>query len=153
MDLKPLHLLKARILVLEEDPVLRTGLCGMLAGAGFAVAERTSCASGADRIDLVLAGPDAKHMRRAALDRLDRSAPVILLIDRKTWTGFDFLDAANELGAVAVLQRPFPRAALLRLVAEVLSDPAPSTAPTDEGDAELPGLAELLLRLENPNFA
>jgi hypothetical protein len=75
------------------------------------------------------------------------------LIDRKTWTGFDFLDAANELGAVAVLQRPFPRAALLRLVAEVLSDPAPSTAPTDEGDAELPGLAELLLRLENPNFA
>ena len=152
MHLKPLRLPKACILVLEEDPTLRAGLRGLLTDAGYALAESANGADRAGRIDLVLAGLGAPQTLKAALDRLDRSAPIILLVDRKAWAGFDFFDAANDLGAVAVLQRPFPRSALLRLVAKVLSEPACGAAPAEDGEAELPGLADLLLRLENPNF-
>lgn len=150
MHLKPLRLPKACILVLEEDSMLRAGLRSLLADAGYALAEGNG-ADWAGRIDLVLAGLGVRQTLQAALERLDRSAPIILLVDRTAWTGFDFFDAANDLGAVAVLQRPFPRSALLRLVAKVLSEPACGAA-AEDGEAEPPGLADLLLRLENPNF-
>jgi DNA-binding NtrC family response regulator len=151
MYLKPLHMPKARILVLEEDRALRASLRGLLSGAGYAPAESANGTVG--RIDLVLASLDGRQTPKAALDLLDRSAPVILLVDYKAWAGFDFFDVANDLGAVAVLQRPFPRAALLRLVARVLSEGGRGAAPVEDNHAELPGLAELLLQLENPNFA
>jgi hypothetical protein len=153
MYLKPLHLPKASILVLEEDPVLRAGLCGLLTTVGYVAAESANERGRAGRIDLVLAGFGPRQTPKAALDRLDRFAPLILLVDHRAWTGFDFLDAANDLGAVAVLQRPFPRSALLRLVAKVLAEPADNAGPAVRDDGELPGLAELLLHLENPNFA
>src|ERR1700754_1090815 len=100
MYLKPLHLPKASILVLAEDSALRTSLRGLLSGAGYALAEN---ANGTDsgRIDLVLASLGAWQTSSALRDLRDRSAPVILLIDRKAWTGFDFFDLANDLGAVA----------------------------------------------------
>lgn len=150
MYLKPLRMPKARILVLEEDRALRATLGGLLSGAGYALAESANGAVG--RIDLVLASLDGRQTPKAALDLLDRSAPIILLVDRKAWAGFDFFDVANDLGAVAVLQRPFPRSALLRLVASVLSDRGRGVATVEDRNAELPGLAELLLQLENPNF-
>ena len=153
MYLKPLCLPKASILVLEEDPVLRAGLGALLTGVGYMLAASPSGAGRAGRIDLVLAGLGPRQTPKAALDRLEGSAPVILLVDHKAWTGFDFFDAADNLGAVAVLRRPFPRSALLRLVAEVLSEPTHWAAPAVRDDGELLGLAELLLHLENPNFA
>lgn len=143
---------KANILVLAPDHRLRNDLRSLLTDAGYVLPEGVDGASRAGRIDLVLATPDAWSVSKAALHLLDRSVPVILLVDRKAWLGFDFFDAADAIGAVAVLQRPFPNAALLRLVANVLSEPSPGPAP-DEHDPELPGLAELLLQLENPNFA
>lgn len=152
MYLKPLHMPKASILVLEQDRRLRAGLCSLLTDAGYALTEGVTGAGKTGRIDLALVAPGAWPVSEAALDLLDRSVPVILLIDRKAWLGFNFFDAADALGAVAVLQRPFPNAALLRLVAAVLSEPGHGPAP-DENDDELPGLAELLLQLENPNFA
>ena len=51
--------------------------------------------------------------------------------------------------AAAVLQRPFSRSALLSLVAEVLSQPIRDAAEADR--AALPGPADLLICLENPN--
>lgn len=152
MYLESLNLPKARILVLEEDSLLRAGLCSLLAETGYAPAEAADRANPVGEIDLVLAGFSARQTTKAALRLLDRTAPVILLVDRAAWIGFDFFDAANDLGAVAVLQRPFSRSALLRVVAKALSEPAHGAAYA-EGAEEQPGLAELLLRLENPNFA
>jgi len=153
VHLKPLCQPKACILVLEEDTVLRAGLRGLLSSVGYALAEGTDGTHSAGRIDLVLAGLAARQSPKAALNLPDRSVPVILLVDHKAWAGFDFLDAANDLGAAAVLQRPFPRSALLRLVARVLAETGQGGAPEEGGDAEPRGLSELLLQLENPNFA
>jgi hypothetical protein len=150
MYLKPLHLPKATILVLEEDPFLRAGLCSLLSAAGYLLAEAAGGANPAGRADLVLRGLGPDQAPRAARELLDHSVPVILLVDSAAWTGLDFFDAANALGAAAVLQRPFSRTALLSLVAEVLSQPTRDAAETDR--AELPGLADLLICLENPNL-
>ncbi|MDQ7249111.1 hypothetical protein [Dongia sedimenti] len=152
MSLKSLHLPKSRILVLEQNCRLRADLCSLLTDAGYALTDGEDGAGQAGPIDLALAAPDAWRASKAALDLLDRPVPVILLIDRKAWFGFDFFDAANELGAAAVLQRPFPNAALLRLVANMLAEPGPGPAPI-ENDGQQPGLAELLIQLETPNFA
>ena len=153
MYLKPLLLPKSCVLVLEDDPILHAGLCSLLADVGYVLAEAADGANPAARIDLVLAGISARHAPKAALHLLNRAAPAILLVDRASWAGFDFFDAANDLGAVAVLQRPFSRSALLSLVAKVLSESPCDTLPAQENNAELPGLAEILLQLENPNFA
>jgi CheY-like chemotaxis protein len=153
MYLKPLLLPKACLLVLEDDPILQAGLCSLLADVGYVLAEAAAAANPDGRIDLVLAGISARQAPKAALHLLNRSAPVILLVDRASWACFDFLDAANDFGAVAVLQRPFSRSALLGLVAKVLSESPGDTVAAQDNNAELPGLAELLLQLENPNFA
>ena len=152
MLLEPLHLSKACILVLDADPDRRAGLCKLLADRGYRLADGVDGADASgNRIDLVLAGvgpaPGAGHVR---LPSLDRAVPVIALIDRAAWLGFDFFDAANELGAVAVLQRPFSRTTLLRLIAAVLADPTGAGTRCESWDEEPAGLAELLRRLENP---
>jgi CheY-like chemotaxis protein len=103
MYLKPLHLPKATILVLEEDPFLRAGLCSVLSAAGYLLAEAAGGANPAGRADLVLRGLGPDQAVRAARERLDHSVPAILLVDRAAWTGLDFFDAANAIGAAAVL--------------------------------------------------
>jgi DNA-binding response OmpR family regulator len=153
MYLKPLRLPKACILVLEDDPNRRSGLCRMLAESGFHPAESANAAAG-DRIDLVLASIEAHRPRYAgpAPHRLDVSIPVIALVDHAAWTGFDFFDAANELGAAAVLQRPFSRTSLLRLIATVLSAPVPGVEAAGMAENRS-GLADLLYAQENANPA
>jgi hypothetical protein len=147
MILKPLRSPKASVLVLEEDPFLRAGLCSILTAADYELAEAAEGANPGAGIDLVLAGVDAQ----TALQRLDCAAPVILLVDHAAWSGLEFLDAANDLRAVAVLQRPFSRAALLGLMSQALSQPERDALPADP--AELPSLAELIVSLDNPNLA
>jgi hypothetical protein len=150
MYLKPLHLPKASILVLEQDPFLRAGLYSLLTAAGYHLAEGTGGADHAGRVDLVLTGFGPDQKPEAALQLLDRSVPVVLMVDGAAWSCLDFFDVANALGAAAVLPRPFSRSALLRVVAEVLSQPLRDAAAPDP--AELPTLAELLIHLDNPNF-
>jgi DNA-binding response OmpR family regulator len=150
MYLKPLPLPKASILILEQDPFLRAGLCSLLTAAGYQLAEGTGGASPAGRVDLVLTGIGPDQKPEAALELLDHSVPVVLMVDGAAWSRLDFFDVANDLGAAAVVPRPFSRAALLRVVAEVLSQPLRDAAEPDP--AELPTLAELLIHLDNPNF-
>jgi len=142
--LRPLRGPKALVLVLEEDPFLRPGLCSVLTAAGYGLAGNADATHPLDRIDLILAGAGA----RSKLQRLDRAAPVILLVDHATWLRLDFLDAANDLGAVAVLQRPFSHAALLGLVAQVLAQPERAGAPAGRRNRTEP-----LVLLDNPNLA
>jgi DNA-binding NtrC family response regulator len=153
MYLKPLHLPKACILVLEEDTKLRTALCNLLIDAGYTVADAESGANTVGHVDLVLAGIGAQCGPSAPLDLLERAVPAIALVDRRAWTGFDFFDAANDLGAVAVLQRPFTRAALLHLMATILSNPERETAPAEDDDADEAGPADLLPHLDHSHFA
>jgi CheY-like chemotaxis protein len=150
MYLQPPYQPKASILVLEEDPFLRAGLCSLLTGAGYGVVEAPVSAGPTGRIDLVLAGIDARRAPNTAVTLLDRSAPVVLLVDHAAWSGLDFLDAANAFGAIAVLPRPFSRAALLSLVVKALSQPMRDVA--ENAHAEMPALAELLICVDNPNF-
>jgi hypothetical protein len=152
MYLKPLHLPKPSILVLEDDSALRAGLCRLLNAAGYVLTEGGTGTSRAGRIDLVLAGIGARPTPKAALHLLDRAVPAILLVDRAAWAGFDFFDAANELGAVAALQRPCSRSVLLRLVAKVLADSMRGARPAEDADPH-PAQADVLVQLENPNFA
>ena len=145
MHLKPQHLPKAAVLVLEEDPFLRAGLCSLVAKAGYVLAEDPGDANPTRSVDLVLAGIGASQV----LPRQDRAAPLILLVDHGAWSGLDFLDTANAVGAAAVLPRPFSRFALLSLMAKVLAQSL-----SDEAErAELPNPTEPLIYFDNPNFA
>jgi DNA-binding NtrC family response regulator len=150
MYLKPLQLQKASILVLEENPFLRAGLVRLLTDAGYIVAEGMSGAPSATRADLVLAGIAPRQTPKKALPRLDHAVPMILLVDQCTWSGLDFLDAANEFGAAAVLPRPFSRSALLGLIAKVLSQPLHEA---EDAEADFPGPAERPNFLDSPNLA
>jgi len=145
MYLKPLQLPKPCILVLEEDIARRAGLCSLLLDAGYDLADCTRGAAATGRTDLVLAPIGTQRRSQAALHLLDPAVPVIALVDRVAWTGFDFFDAANELGAVAVLQRPYSRSALLRLIAATLSG---ETAMTEDTAYVAP-----VPRLEDPDQA
>ena len=151
MYLQPPRPPKACILLLEQDPFLHAGLARLLGDAGYRLAEGADGADPAGRIDLVLAGFGVDRSPQAALQLLAHSAPLILLVDQAAWSGLDFLDAANEFGAAAVLPRPFTRAALLSLVAETLSQLRRDG--TQARPAELSTLVELLNHLDNPNFA
>src|SRR5687767_191123 len=123
MHLKPLHLPKACILVLEDEPKLRATLCRLLIDAGYAIADARIDANPIGHVDLVIAGIGGQRAPSAALGLFEHAVPAIALVDCTAWAGFDFFDAANDLGAVAVLPRPFSRAALLHLMAMVLSNP------------------------------
>jgi len=153
MHLKALHLPKTRILLLERDPHLRAGLHRWLAEAGYLLADDTHDAHAGRPVDLVIAGLCAQTLAAADLQPFGRAVPVIILVDRSAWTGFDFFDAANTLGAVAALQRPFSRAAFLHLIGSVLASEDDGAAACDVADDEPPALSELLLGLDGPNFA
>lgn len=151
MSLKPLLLPKASILVLEDDPHLRAGLCHLLADEGYRAVDRADDGIAVD-LALVSAGPGrAPGSALAALPPLACAVPVIALVNRAAWVEFGFLDAANEVGAVAVLQRPFSRPALLRLIAAVLSSGA--AAETEGRDEASADLSELIRRLESPRLS
>jgi DNA-binding response OmpR family regulator len=146
----PLPLTKASILVLESDPVLCKSLRDLLGDEGYRLVDSAEA-----EIDLVIAGIGCGRVpaaRQAATLRYD-GVPLIALVDQAGWLGFEFFDAANALGAVAVLRRPFPRAALLRLIGAVLSQTSDGAAEDAASDDEQASLSELLLQLENPNFA
>jgi CheY-like chemotaxis protein len=153
MHLKWLHRPKARILVLEDDPKLRTVLCGLLIDAGYAIADARIDANAISHVDLVLAGIGGQRAPSAALGLLQRAAPAIVLVDRMAWTGLDFFDAANDIGAVAVLQRPFSRAALLHLVAMILSNPEGNVMTMEDDDADEVDPADRLLHGHRLHFA
>jgi hypothetical protein len=143
MQLKPPHLPKASILVLEQDPFLRADLCSLLTVAGYRLAESADCANHAGRVDLVLAGIGTDQPPEATSELLDRAVPVILIADNAARSGHEFFDAANAFGATAILLRPFSRAALLCLMAKLLSQPPRDAAELDP--AEHPARAELLI--------
>ena len=70
---------------------------------------------------------------------------MLVLVDHAAWSGIGFFDVANALGAAAILQRPFARAALLRSVDTVLSQSNVVRMAEDSWDVLRPESSESFL--------
>jgi len=126
----PLAAVRRCILIVDDDQRARQQLQTLLAANGFAVVEAgngriarrilAECA-----IDLVITDifmPECDGFELiAAIRTMDLPVPVIAMSDYESWTGLNFLDAANDLGAAAVIGKPFQAISLLRLIVEALA--------------------------------
>ena len=121
--------LMIRILVIEDESSVRTGLVRVLANAGYDVADT---ANGTDGLrlwreggaDLVLTDilmPDTNGIE--VILELQKSAPglpVIAMSAGERSADFALLAEAKVLGAVSLLRKPFSRDELLAVVAAAL---------------------------------
>jgi CheY-like chemotaxis protein len=113
------------VLIVDDDPRARRQLQGLLGANGYAVIEAGNGKIargllGEREIDLVLSDifmPECDGFELiAAIRAMEHPIPVIAMSDHESWTGLNFLDAANDLGATAVLEKPFRADVLLRLI-------------------------------------
>ena len=122
------------ILIVDDDRAARQQLQLSLSTGGFNVIEAANgrVARGilAERdIDLVVTDifmPECDGFELiAAIRDMNRPMPVIAMSDHEGWTGLNFFDAANDLGAAAVIEKPFRSAVLLQLVGQTLAETRP----------------------------
>jgi CheY-like chemotaxis protein len=120
-----------RVLVVEDDPVLRDILRTLLTDEGYvartatdgshALAKLQTWRPGPILLDLMMPGMDGWSFRRAQLAKPSlASIPVVMLS-----AAYASWREAEKLGVAAVLAKPYDFDALLTLVAKVL-DPAGS---------------------------
>jgi len=117
------------VLIVDDDPRARRQLRRLMAANGYTAIEAANgrIARGllAERdIDLVLSDifmPECDGFELiAAVRGMKQPIPVIAMSDHERWTGLSFLDAANDLGAAAVIEKPFRAQVLLNLIEEAL---------------------------------
>ena len=129
MYLRPSELSRPRIIVLDEDPATMKQLSGFLSSKGYAVIGADTAAAAWDllriaRLDLVIASAVFPEREGAAwrvlLEDRHVNVPVIAMCARCVDNDIALFDAANALGAAAVLQKPFNAASLQGLVEELL---------------------------------
>jgi DNA-binding NtrC family response regulator len=122
--------LRHSVLIVDDDPAARRQLRTLLDANGYAVIEAGNgrIARGLlaeQEIDLVVSDifmPECDGFELiAAIRAMAHPVPVIAMSDHESWTGLNFLDAANDLGAAAVIEKPFRAQLLLRLVDETLA--------------------------------
>lgn len=120
-----------RILVMDDDEVLRSALRAALEGAGYEVVEAADGAAGlqlyrdggADLVlvDIFMPERDGLEVIRAL--RGEGSRPKIIAISGGGQTGqLDALDAAAALGASRTLRKPFEPQGLLSAIRELLGE-------------------------------
>lgn len=118
------------VLIVDDDADARRQLRTLLAANGYSVIEagnghiaRRLLAE--NDIDLVVSDifmPECDGFELiAAIRDMEHPVPVIAMSDHESWTGLNFFDAANDLGAAAVIEKPFRATAILRLVGETLT--------------------------------
>jgi DNA-binding NtrC family response regulator len=130
MFFQPSRAVRRSVLIADDDPEARRQLRNLLAANGYAVIEagngriaRTLLSEQAPDVvvsDIFMPECDGFELI-AAIRAMDRPIPVIAMSDHESWTGLNFLDAANDLGAAAVLEKPFRAHTLLRLLGDVLA--------------------------------
>lgn len=127
----------ASVLLVDDDPVLRMAIALAFEGAGWRV--RTA-ADGAEALaafrteipclvvtDIVMPNEDGIGLIRA-LKGARPSVPIIAVSGRP-WLGeLDVFELATELGADAILQKPFDEDVLIGLASGLLEDPAERAA-------------------------
>jgi DNA-binding NtrC family response regulator len=126
----PPHCAQRSILIVDDDRRAREQLGTLLTANNFMVIEagngrvaRTILAEQAVALvvtDIFMPECDGFELI-AAIRAMERPMPVIAMSDHESWTGLNFLDAANDLGAVAVIEKPFRGALLLGLVRAALA--------------------------------
>lgn len=128
--------LMARILVADDEALLRRTLRAMLEKAGHTVEEAKDgnealARFGVERPDLVLIDivmPDREGVETIReLRRLDSQVPIIAMSGGGTVGGTLFLELATQLGATRTLHKPIRQADLIALVDGCLgiAQPAP----------------------------
>ncbi len=120
----------ARILIIDDEPNLRSMLRRMLHQAGHQVSEADNGAEGInlylrDPPDLVITDilmPKKEGIETIiALHRADPDLPIIAISGGGRSGGVDFLCSAKKLGARHTLSKPFRGDQLLSAVSESLS--------------------------------
>ncbi len=120
----------ARILIIDDEPNLRSMLRRMLHQAGHQVSEAGNGAEGIDSYerdppDLVITDiimPIKEGIETIiALHRADPDLPIIAISGGGRSGGKDFLSSAEKLGARHTLSKPFRGEQLLGAVSESLS--------------------------------
>lgn len=117
------------ILVIDDSPVARIAMRGMLETAGFTVTEadggrqgvRTFRSVGAEVVlcDQFMPGFNGLE----AIAELRRESPDVKIIAISTGGSGDVLPKARRMGADAILYKPFGPAALVAAIKEVLQKP------------------------------
>jgi CheY-like chemotaxis protein len=144
----------ARVLTVEDDPIVRADLRLVLEDAGFGV-----CPDARDGIeavelarehrpdliliDLGLPGIDGIEATRRILD--ERDVPIVALTGHRTG---GFVERAIEAGAVAHVLKPFHEAQLVDTITGALTDRASRDQTVAEASAEAQHRHQLL-RIES----
>ena len=129
MFLQPPCVVRNTILIVDDDANARRQLRNLLSANGYWVIEATNGRVAREllavqEIDLVVSDifmPECDGFELiAAIRAMSHPMPVIAMSDHESWTGLNFLDAANDLGAAAVIEKPFRAQTLLRLIDDAL---------------------------------
>lgn len=120
----------ASILVIDDDPLVRTTLRKVLERAGHQVVEAADGIQGLDqyrahRADVVVTDiimPDKEGIATIMdLRRVDPAVKIIAISGGGRTGTFDFLRIAKEFGAAKTLQKPFANEALLAAIQECIA--------------------------------
>jgi DNA-binding NtrC family response regulator len=129
MYLQPTSVVRSTILIVDDDAAARRQLRNLLAANGYWVIEAGNGRIAREflavqEIDIVVSDifmPECDGFELiAAIRAMEHPVPVIAMSDHESWTGLNFFDAANDLGAAAVIEKPFRAHVLLRLIDEAL---------------------------------
>jgi two-component system chemotaxis response regulator CheY len=125
-------LLKRRILLVDDDPDLRSSVGQTLTVAGYEVIEAASGAdavhrwlelNGGDLVILDLFMPDKDGLEAIVeLRAHSPGVPIIATLGGGKTEGEDLLQEAKSLGATETLEKPFSAHTLLALVARALAN-------------------------------
>jgi DNA-binding NtrC family response regulator len=129
MYLQPTSVARSTILIVDDDAAARRQLRNLLSANGYWVIEADNGRIAREllvvqEIDLVVSDifmPECDGFELiAAIRAMEHPVSVIAMSDHESWTGLNFLDAANDLGAAAVIEKPFRAQVLLRLIDNAL---------------------------------
>ncbi|GAB2177775.1 response regulator [Dongia sp. agr-C8] len=133
MYLQPPGAVRNTVLIVDDDAQARRQLRKLLSANGYCAIEADNGRIAREllavqEIDIVVSDifmPECDGFELiAAIRVMSQPVPVIAMSDHESWTGLNFLDAANDLGATAVIEKPFRAHLLLRLMDDALSDAA-----------------------------
>jgi DNA-binding NtrC family response regulator len=129
MYLQPTSVVRSTILIVDDDAAARRQLRNLLSANGYWVIEADNGRIAREllavqEIDLVVSDifmPECDGFELiAAIRAMAHPVSVIAMSDHESWTGLNFFDAANDLGAAAVIEKPFRAQMLLRLIDDAL---------------------------------
>jgi DNA-binding NtrC family response regulator len=115
-----------RVLVVDDEPLIRWSLGQALEDGGFAVeqasnaAEALRCAAGDGSFDIVFLDfrlPDSDDL--TLLARMRQALPAAVVILMTAYSTPEVAQGALDLGAARVISKPFEIGDIIKLVAEV----------------------------------